>query len=1299
MAPNPIVVENQKTGTAQEIWDLDGPASANIEGFATSISVASGDEIGFKINTDSTDWRIDIYRLGYYNTLGACFVATIPQTTASIQPAVGGDPSIGLYDAANWSVTTTWTVPSTAVSGVYIAKLVRQDSTPGASHIVFVVRNDGVTRNIVFKTSDTTWHAYNGWGGTTPPGETPSGANLYGGNATASPDGRAYKVSYNRPFRTRDGIGTFAGPQDFVFSGEYAAIRWLERNGFDVTYIASIDAEPGHVPLTNYKVFMSVGHDEYWSGDLRSGVEAARDAGVHLIFMSGNEVYWKTRWEADSNGTPNRTLVCYKETHASAKIDPTPIWTGTWRDPSFSPPSDGGRPENALTGTIFQVDSYRGDAITVPPDLAQLRFWRDTAVQAGTTNTLAIGMLGYEWDEAPDNGFRPGGLISLSSTTIEVESYLLDYGNTTGNGTATHNLTLYRAPSGAIVFGTGTVFLSFGLDTTHDEVNDDPNPVVPTPEDPDVQQAMVNLFADMGVQPQTLQTNLVAASASTDHTPPVSIISTPTAGASLTQQEPVTISGSASDIGGLVAVVEVSTDGGATWHPATGTTDWTYTWWPLLPGTFTIKSRAVDDSLNMETPTARVTVTVTPAATVSLFTPADTPFAVLANDPSAVELGVHVRIGAAGSVSGIRFYKDVMNTGPHVGNFWSTDGTLLATAAFTNETASGWQEVSFSTPVAVTATTTYVASYHTASGFYSADLNYFFDTRTVGAIAAPGSGANGVFTYGTTSAFPADSSLNANYWVDLVLNRAGGAGNLPPIANNDSGFVTLQNTVLTIPAASLLANDTDPNGYTLSVTGVSNPVDGTVSYNATTQIVSFTPTTSYSGPASFTYAITNGHGGTASATVSLTVTATGTVSLFSTGTTPANVTVNDSTAVEVGVKFETSVVGEILGIMFYKGPQNTGTHIVNLWGSTGSLLASAISADETPSGWQSVSLAVPVNLTANTVYIASYHTSGFYSADDNYFTADHVSGVLTAPSSSGSGGNGVFIYSPGSSFPTDTFGASNYWVDVIFNPTGTGNLPPIANDDGGFTTAQNSVLDIPAAAILANDSDPNGFTISISGVSDPLNGTVSYDAATQVVSFTPTTGYLGAASFVYSITNGHGGSASATVFLTVIVSGTVSLFPAGATPAIIKADDPNPVEVGIKFEASVGGQILGIRFYKGPDNIGPHVVNLWSSTGALLASETADIETASGWQTVMLATPVTLTADTIYVASYHTSAFYSADSNYFATSVVSGVLTAPSSASSGGNGVYAYGTGSNFPTDTFGASNYWVDVIFTTTIA
>ena len=114
----------------------------------------------------------------------------------------------------------------------------------------------------------------------------------------------------------------------------------------------------------NHKVFLSVGHDEYWSGSQRANVEAARDAGVNLAFFSGNEVFWKTRWEPsiDGTNTPNRTLVSYKETHFDdAPTDPVAEWTGTWRDPRFSPPADGGRPENALTGQLFMVNAGTTD--------------------------------------------------------------------------------------------------------------------------------------------------------------------------------------------------------------------------------------------------------------------------------------------------------------------------------------------------------------------------------------------------------------------------------------------------------------------------------------------------------------------------------------------------------------------------------------------------------------------------------------------------------------------------------------------------------------------------------------------------------------------------------------------------------------------------------------------------------------------------------------------------------------------------------------------------------------------------
>ena len=1185
---NPIVIENQKTGNPQSEWDLDGPSSSNIQGFATTISVNAGGTVSLKINTDSANYRIAIYRLGYYAGLGARLITTIQKTTASVQPAPGGTPAIGLVDASNWAVTATWAVPSDAVSGIYIAKLVRQDSTAGASHIPFIVRNDGVRRDIVFQTSDTTWHAYNGWGG----------ANLYGGNATASSDGRAYKVSYNRPFVTRDGIGTYAGPQDFVFSAEYAAIRWLERNGFDVAYVSGVDVGPGAYPLTNYKVYMSVGHDEYWSGDQRANVEAARDAGVHLIFISGNEVYWKTRWEADASGAPNRTLVTYKETHAVAKIDPSSQWTGTWRDPSFTPISDGGRPENALTGTIFQVDSFRADTITIPYGPSKFRFWRNTSVagtQSGQVASLATGILGYEWDESPDNGFRPPSLIHLSATTLSVNTYLLDYGNTVGPAQATHNLALYRAPSGALVFGAGTVFWSFGLDTDHDYAND--GPVTVTPEDPNVQQATVNLLADMGVQPQTLQGNLVTASASTDLTPPVSTISTPAAGASLVQQQAVTVSGTASDAGGLVAVVEVSTDGGATWHPATGTTNWTFAWQPLLPGNYTITARGVDDSMNVETPGAGVSVTVTPAATVSLFTQKDVPFTLSTDDHNALEIGLRFKATTGGTVSAIRFYKNPSNVGAHIGHLWSSTGTLLAAASFSNETASGWQQANLTTAVTLTVGATYVVSY-SSNGFYSVDYNYFYRQRSIGSLVAPSglSVGNGVFVYGSAGSFPSSSFLNSNYWVDVVFNRAGGAGNLPPTANNDSGFVTTENTALAIPASSLLANDTDPNGYTLSVTGVSSPTNGTVAYNAGTQIATFTPTTNYVGDAGFVYSITNGHGGTASANVALAVNPSGqtTVSLFSISDVPATVTENDNNAVELGVQFQSSAAGQVTGILFYKGPQNTGTHIANLWTASGTLLATATFVNETASGWQVVTFPA-VAISANTVYVASYHTqTGYYSANSGYFSTAHVSGVLTAPATGPVGGNGLYAYGASSAFPTSSYNATNYWVDVVFQPTS---------------------------------------------------------------------------------------------------QSTYSLFSLNDTPATVTQNDPNAVELGVKFQSSSAVQALGIRFYKGPQNTGPHVANLWSSTGTLLATATFAGETASGWQTVTFASPVPLTANTIYVASYHTTTgYYSATSAYFTTGHTSAMLLAPDSASAGGNGVYIYGA-SAFPTSSYNSTNYWVDVI------
>ena len=390
-------------------------------------------------------------------------------------------------------------------------------------------------------------------------------------------------------------------------------IRWCDgwrRNGYDVSYFTGVDADRLGNLIQNHKIFLSIGHDEYWSGAQRTNVEAARNAGVSLAFFSGNEVFWKTRWEnsIDGSGTPRRTLVCYKETHANAKIDPLPnVWTGTWRDPRFSPPADGGRPENALAGTIFAVNDGATTNIVIPEADGKMRFWRNTSVAtlaSGTSATLPSSTLGYEWDVDLDNGSRPAGLFQLSTTTVPNAPILLDFGSTYGTGTAVHHLTLYRHTSGARVFGAGTVQWSWGLDNNHDRTGG--------AADVRMQQATVNLFADMGnVQPATIQSGLIPAAASTDATAPSSVITSPTGGANIAQGTAVTITGTAADTGGgVVGGVEVSVDGGTTWHPAVGRTSWSYNWVTSATGNVTIRSRAVDDSANIETPGTGVTVTV-----------------------------------------------------------------------------------------------------------------------------------------------------------------------------------------------------------------------------------------------------------------------------------------------------------------------------------------------------------------------------------------------------------------------------------------------------------------------------------------------------------------------------------------------------------------------------------------------------------------------------------------------------------------------------------------------------------------
>jgi hypothetical protein len=782
-----IACENTLAGDPPSDWQVSGDGDSTIQGFATSMSVNVGETEYFKINTPAKSYHIDILRLGYYQGNGARKIvsgmlptATLPQT----QPACLNDTApTGLIDCGNWAVSASWTVPTNAVSGVYIAHLVRND-TGGDSLIPFVVRNDASHSDILYQTSDETMEAYNSYGGNSLYQCT---VNCPPGNPEAYKG--ADKVSYNRPWHTPlDDQG-----RSWFMYAEYPMIRFLEANGYDVSYMSGYDVATRGSLLLNHKTFLSVGHDEYWSGDQRANVLAARNAGVNLAFFSGNEIFWKTRWEPsiDGSNTASRTLVTYKETHYDAVTDPQdpPTWTGSWMDPRFSPPADGGQPQNALTGQLFAVNAGTTD-ITVPSTYSKLRFWRNTRVASlasgqSTTLDAGTGTLGYEWDVDADNGFRPPGLMDMSSTTDPTAQPFTDYGSQTTTQSTTHHLTLYRAPSGALVFGAGTVQWSWGLDGANPSGNTDSA----------MQQATVNLFADMGAQPATLISGLTPASASTDMTPPTSTITSPSPGATLSDGSAVTITGTATDAGGgVVAGVEVSTDGGTTWHPVTTmsaantSVTWSYSW--VAHGnpttTTTIESRAVDDSGNLEKPGPGVTVNVN--CPCSIWGTGTTPGGIDSGDTSSIEVGVKFKTDTFGAATGIRFYKASANTGTHIGNLWTAGGQLLASATFTGESASGWQQVNFAQPVLLSPNTTYVASYFAPKGHYSQDEGYFYTVPPIGASAgnvnspplhalqSTNGVINGVYSYSGGSTFPTLTFNGENYWVDVVFSPAAPPG-------------------------------------------------------------------------------------------------------------------------------------------------------------------------------------------------------------------------------------------------------------------------------------------------------------------------------------------------------------------------------------------------------------------------------------------------------------------------------------------------------------------------------------------
>jgi hypothetical protein len=627
---------------------------------------------------------------------------------------------------------------------------------------------------------------------------------------------------------------------------------------------------------------------------------------------------------------------------------------------------------------------------------------------------------------------------------------------------------------------------------------------------------------------------------------------------------PVTVSGtSTAAAGAVVARVEVSTDGGTTWKPATGLANWSFSWTPTKVGSATVKVRAEDDTDNIGS-VASIPVTVTAAVCpCSVFPDSAVPAKPDSADGNSIDVGMKFQPSQSGAVTGIQFYKASTNTGTHVGSLWTSTGTLLGSVTFTNETASGWQQATFGQPIPVTAGTTYVVSYLAPSGHYSVDANYF--TNQAGGIApitglqAGGStGVNGLYKYATTTTFPATGYQNSNYWVDAIF-QANVTSTTPPTVTstspvNGAAGVQVNNTVTAslsegVNASTLKFTLTDKNGVV---------APGSVTYEPVGHTATFQPAGELTMGDTYTASVsaTDLWGNTMPTPYTWTFSTSSTpppyscpCSLYNGTAVPATPSNGDAKAVEVGVRFESAVAGYVTGVSFYKGAKNTGTHTGNLWSNTGTLLATGTFTNESAAGWQTLSFAHPVQVQANAPYIASYYApAGHYASNSAYFTAPITNYPITALGSTTGSGNGLYAYSGTSTFPNSSYNATNYWVDVVFSTqaSGSGGTGSEGTQQAATARSTNSGAVEAAAATTGATAD---------GTSTIEPTTSSWENA----SYPATVGFAQAIepqSLHLTVTAATGNEGSESPGGTVI-AGSVQYNPATFT-ASFRPDEPLP---------------------------------------------------------------------------------------------------------------------------------------------
>ena len=421
VADNAIQRENALPGTTA--WN--GPGSSLIELYASQIGAAPGDEIDVHVNThpDPARYRLEIYRLGWYGGAGGRLITCLPSCSGDEQGRPQPVPTTTATDGpplrANWPVTDTFQTGADWTSGYYEIRAVLT-SGPDAgrgSVTYFILRETPHTpaSQILVQVPVNTWEAYNQWGG----------KSLYDFDGP-----RAHEVSFDRPW------GRYANSPLWW---EIQNVRFLEREGYDVSYQTDVDTDLDPSSLLDHRLVMTDGHDEYWSKNMRDGFDAALAGGTNLAFMNSNTGYWQIRYEDN-----DRTIVAYKD----ASLDPEPdpmLKTVMFRQL--------GRPECMLEGDQMR---YQPPHQTGPHDYTVVAPANDPwlANTGLTPGTVIPDLVGDEWDGLnpwPDSCIHPGLTV------------LLHFALNSPVGDA--DAVRFTAPSGARVFASGAQRFSWGLDT------------------------------------------------------------------------------------------------------------------------------------------------------------------------------------------------------------------------------------------------------------------------------------------------------------------------------------------------------------------------------------------------------------------------------------------------------------------------------------------------------------------------------------------------------------------------------------------------------------------------------------------------------------------------------------------------------------------------------------------------------------------------------------------------------------------------------------------------------------------